>query len=144
MHNVVQGANLSLIKRSKMHHKESTARMRRRFSALSSKRQSRSQSRRSLDQRSGNVSSSVRRKTLGMRMSKREFVAHGHFVCACGKRIQKNTSSAPFVVLSALPSGFETAINALKKNLSREVNDCKKFTHFFISMDILRGIWEFR
>ena len=34
-HNVVQGANLSLIKRSKMRQKESTARMRRRFSALS-------------------------------------------------------------------------------------------------------------
>ena len=36
-HNVVQGANLSLIKRSKMRQKESTARMRRRFSALSMK-----------------------------------------------------------------------------------------------------------
>ena len=34
-HNVVQGANLSLIKRSKMRQKESTARMRRRYSALS-------------------------------------------------------------------------------------------------------------
>ena len=41
------------------------------------------------------------------------------------------------------PPVFKRAINAFKKNLSRDVKDCKKITHFSISMDILRVFWEF-
>ena len=68
--------------------------------------------------------------------------AHGHFVCACAKRIEEHEFGAS-VILSALPARFLTSDQRFKKNLSREVKNCKKITHFSISMDILRVFWEF-
>ena len=47
------------------------------------------------------------------------------------------------VFWARFPRVFKRSINAFKKNLSKEVRDCKKITHFSISMDILRVFWEF-
>ena len=46
------------------------------------------------------------------------------------RRESNCSSSAPFVILNALPAGFKRAIYTLKKILSREMKDCNKITHF--------------
>ena len=57
---------------------------------------------------------------------------------AHARRESNCISSAPFVILNALSAGFQPAIYALKKILSREMRECSKITHFSINIVIRR------